>query len=166
MFIGHPTTKEFEAGEVRSQTSQGSHDQNPVFFYQPPAAEIKIWLQKAPIRLRSSTYLSFTTVSPEAIFSLCRNGLFEPGSLTVFSKDPGARWASLSIALRITTLSRDAMNECAHVWIAVALPMLFVGPDIVRVLAGSDKPPLIEKRDFTVDQSFYPFDAIRILDQH
>jgi hypothetical protein len=86
-------------------------------------------------------------------------------SLTVLSKDPGARWASLSIALRITTLLRDAMNECAHAWIAVALPMLFVGWDIVRVLAGSDKPPLIEKRDFTVHQSLYPFDAIHILEQ-
>jgi len=56
------------------------------------------------------------------------------------------------------------MNECAHGWITVALPMLFVGLDIVSVLAGSDEPPPTEERDFTVYQSLHPSDTIHILE--
>ena len=63
----------------------------------------------------------------------------------IHSKDPGARWAGLSIALRTATLSRDVMNECPHAWITVALPILFVRLDIIRVLAGSNEPPLVEE---------------------
>lgn len=31
------------------------------------------------------------------------------------------------------------MNECAHAWITVTLPMLFVGPDVFGIPAESNK---------------------------
>ena len=37
------------------------------------------------------------------------------------------------------------MNECAHAWLTVALPILFVRLDIIRVLPSSDEPPFIEE---------------------
>ena len=53
---------------------------------------------------------------------------------SIHSKDPGARWAGLSIALK-ATLSRDIMNEPAHAWITAALPMFFVSQNLVRAPA-------------------------------
>lgn len=88
-------------------------------------------------------------------------------SSLMHSKDPGARWAGMSIALRTAILSRDAMNECAHAWITVTLPMLFVGRSRDSgVLHNSYPPRLIEKRNITVHQSLHPFDTICLLDQH
>ena len=57
------------------------------------------------------------------------------------------------------------MKECAHTWIAVTLPLLFVRLDIVGVLADPDKPPRREERDFAMYQSLYRSDTIHILEQ-
>jgi hypothetical protein len=60
----------------------------------------------------------------------------------------------------------DAFEE-RHACGITAMPsMLLVGFDIVGVIAGDDEPSLVEERDFTVHQSFHPFDAIHILEQH
>ncbi|KAI9507018.1 rRNA processing/ribosome biogenesis-domain-containing protein [Russula earlei] len=41
----------------------------------------------------------------------------------IHSKDPGARWAGLSIACRTSTLSRELMLENARGWVSAALPL-------------------------------------------
>ena len=129
---------------------------------------LKTWLQ-----LHLATDASTVINLPFVLNSLTEEDFLSQGHVQkwtirinslVHSKDPGARWAGLSIALKTATLSRDVMNECAHAWITVALPMLFVGLDIVGVLTGSDEPPLIEERDFTVYQSLHPSHTIHILE--
>lgn len=62
-------------------------------------------------------------------------------------------------------LSRDVMNECAHAWIAVALPMLVVRVDIVGVLADAYEPSPVEERDFALHQGLRPFDTIHLLER-
>ena len=57
------------------------------------------------------------------------------------------------------------MNECAHAWIAVTLPMLVVGVDIVGVLADAYESSLVEERDFALHQGLHPFDTIHLLEQ-
>jgi rRNA processing/ribosome biogenesis len=44
----------------------------------------------------------------------------------IHSKDSGARWAGLSIALRTSVLAKSLMMECAQSWVGVVLPMLLV----------------------------------------
>lgn len=44
----------------------------------------------------------------------------------VVSKDFGARWAGLSIALQTAKCSRDLMMECAQPWVTATLPNLSV----------------------------------------
>jgi len=113
----------------------------PFFYHTMDSHRLKTWLQ-LHLATDASAAINlpfFSTVSPKSIFPLKdmpRNGLFE--SSLIHSKDPGARWAGLPIALRTATLSRDIMNECAHAWVTVALPILFVGLDTVGVLAGSE----------------------------
>ena len=130
---------------------------------------LKTWLQ-----LHLATDASAVTNLPFVLSSLTEENFLSQGHVQkwtirinslIHSKDPGARWAGLSIALRTATLSRDVMNECAHPWITVALPMLFVRSDAVGLLAVSDGPPLIENRDFTMHQSLHPSDTIHILKQ-
>lgn len=45
-------------------------------------------------------------------------------SSLLYSKDPGARWAGLSIAHKTSIYSKSIMIECAQTWLAVALPIL------------------------------------------
>lgn len=47
-------------------------------------------------------------------------------SSLIHSKDAGARWAGLCIALKTSTLYKSLMIECAQSWVGVALPMLSV----------------------------------------
>lgn len=44
----------------------------------------------------------------------------------ILSKDGGARWAGLSIALKTATLSQSLLLECAQTWVGAALPLLSV----------------------------------------
>ena len=116
----------------------------PFFFYhEMDNHRLKTWLQ-----LQLATDASAVINLPFVLNSLTEEDFLSQGhaqkwtiriSSLIHSKDPGARWAGLSIALKTATLSRDVMNECAHAWITVALPMLFVCLDIVSVLAGSDE---------------------------
>ena len=104
---------------------------------------LKTWLQ-----LHLATDDSAVTNLPFVLNSLTEEDFLSQGHVQkwiirinslIHSKDPGARWAGLSIALRTATLSRDTMNECAHAWITAALPMLFVSLDVVRVLTDPDE---------------------------
>ena len=103
---------------------------------------LKTWLQ-----LHLATDDSAVTNLPFVLNSLTEEDFLSQGHVQkwtirinslIHSKDPGARWAGLSIALRTATLSRDVMNECAQGWITAVLPMLLVSPGIIRVLAGPD----------------------------
>ena len=95
---------------------------------------LKTWLQ-----LHLATDASAVTNLPFLLNSLTETDFLSQGHVQrwtirinslIHSKDPGAKWAGLSIALKTATLSRDVMNECAHGWITVTLPMLFVrAPD-------------------------------------
>jgi len=91
---------------------------------------LKTWLQ-----LHLATDASAVINLPFVLNSLTEDDFLSQGHVQkwtirtnslIHSKDPGARWAGLSIALKTATLSRNVMNECAHGWITVALPMLFV----------------------------------------
>ena len=91
---------------------------------------LKTWLQ-----LHLATDASAVANLPFVLGSLTEEDFLSQGHVQkwtirtnslIHSKDPGAKWAGLSIALRTATLSRNVMNECAHGWITVALPMLFV----------------------------------------
>lgn len=44
----------------------------------------------------------------------------------IHSKDPGARWAGLTLALQTAMFSRELMMDNAQGWIGVALPLLSV----------------------------------------
>ena len=44
----------------------------------------------------------------------------------IHSKDPGARWAGLSVACRTSILSRELMLENARSWVSAALPLFSV----------------------------------------
>ena len=44
----------------------------------------------------------------------------------ILSKDGGARWAGLSIALKSAALSQNMMLECAQPWVGATLPLLSV----------------------------------------
>jgi|SRR5712671_2581122 len=44
----------------------------------------------------------------------------------IHSKDPGARWAGLSIACQSSILSRELMLENAKGWVSAALPLFSV----------------------------------------
>ena len=58
------------------------------------------------------------------------------------------------------------MNECAHAWITVMLPMIFVGLDIVGALADSNVLPLlIDDGDITVHRNLHPLNTIHFLEQ-
>lgn len=92
---------------------------------------MKTWLQ-----LHLATDVSAVTNLPFVLNSLAQEDFLSQGHVQkwtmritslLHSKDPGARWAGLSIALKTAALSRDVMNECAHGWITVTLPMLLVG---------------------------------------
>ncbi|KAH9045464.1 hypothetical protein EDB85DRAFT_2070270 [Lactarius pseudohatsudake] len=52
----------------------------------------------------------------------------------VHSKDPGARWAGLSIACRIALFSRALMLENARNWVGAALPLFSVRLPVTRLL--------------------------------
>ena len=45
----------------------------------------------------------------------------------IYSKDGGARWAGLCIALRTSVLSREIMLECAQSWVTASLSLVAVG---------------------------------------
>lgn len=47
-------------------------------------------------------------------------------SSLILSKDGGARWAGLCIALQTANVSRDLMVECAQIWTGAAIPLLTV----------------------------------------
>ena len=44
----------------------------------------------------------------------------------IHSKDPGARWAGLSVAYQTSILSRELMLENARSWVSAALPLFSV----------------------------------------
>ena len=44
----------------------------------------------------------------------------------IHSKDPGARWAGLSLACQIAAFSRELMLENARNWVGAALPLFSV----------------------------------------
>jgi hypothetical protein len=44
----------------------------------------------------------------------------------IHSKDPGARWAGLSIACQTSVLSRELMLENARGWVSATLPLFSV----------------------------------------
>ena len=50
----------------------------------------------------------------------------------IHSKDAGARWAGLSIALRTSVLSQTIMLECAESWVTAALTLLSVGSTLLE----------------------------------
>lgn len=92
---------------------------------------LKTWLQ-----LHLATDASAVVNLPFVLNSLTEEDFLSQGHVQkwtirinslIHSKDPGARWAGLSIALRTAILSRNVVNECAHGWITITLPMLFVG---------------------------------------
>lgn len=91
---------------------------------------LKTWLQ-----LHLANDASAVTNLPFVLRSLIEEDFLSQGHVQkwtirinslIHSKDPGARWAGLSIALKTAILSKDLMKECAHGWITVALPMLLV----------------------------------------
>jgi hypothetical protein len=47
-------------------------------------------------------------------------------SSLLYSREPFARWAGLSLALRTSELSKSIMIECAQTWITATLPLLSV----------------------------------------
>lgn len=49
-------------------------------------------------------------------------------SSLLHSKEPSARWAGLTLALRTAQLSKPLLLERAQGWVALALPMLSVRP--------------------------------------
>ncbi|KAF9646174.1 hypothetical protein BDM02DRAFT_3100296, partial [Thelephora ganbajun] len=90
---------------------------------------LRTWLQ-----LHLATDASAVTNLPFVLKSLTEDDFLSQAHVQkwtirinslIHSKDPGARWAGLSIALRTATLSRGIMNECAHGWITATLPTLF-----------------------------------------
>ena len=104
---------------------------------------LKTWLQ-----LHLATDNLAVTNLPFVLNSLTEDDCLSQGHVQkwtiritslIHSKDPGARWAGLSIALRTATLSRDVMNECAQAWITAVLPMLFVSLGVARVLVSPDE---------------------------
>ncbi|KAI0750951.1 rRNA processing/ribosome biogenesis-domain-containing protein [Daedaleopsis nitida] len=42
----------------------------------------------------------------------------------IHSKNPGAKWSGLCLALQTATFSRDIMLECAQSWVGAAMPLL------------------------------------------
>lgn len=44
----------------------------------------------------------------------------------ILSKDGGARWAGLCVALQTASLSKDLMIECAQTWVGATIPLLSV----------------------------------------
>ena len=130
---------------------------------------LKTWLQ-----LHLATDASTVTNLPFVLNSLTEDDFLSPGHVQkwtirinslIHSKEPGARWAGLSIALRTATLSRNVMNECAHGWITIALPMLTVRSLILLVFPPTLMDLLIEERDFAMHQSLHPFDTVHLLEQ-
>ena len=97
--------------------------------------QLKTWLL-----LDLATDNSVVTNLPLVLDNLVEGDLLSQGYVRkwpvrinslIYSKDPRARWAGLSIALRTATLSRDVtMNGCAQAWITAALPILFVSLDV------------------------------------
>ena len=92
--------------------------------------QLKTWLL-----LDLATDNSVVTNLPLVLDNLVEGDLLSQGYVRkwpvrinslIYSKDPRARWAGLSIALRAATLSRDTTNVCAQAWITAVLPMLFV----------------------------------------
>ena len=131
---------------------------------------LKTWLQ-----LHLATDASAVTNLPFVLNSLAEEDFLSQGHVQkwsirinslIHSKDPGARWAGLTIALRTAALSRNVMNECAHGWITVALPMLFVSSRALFIhIATLMTLPPIEIRDLVVYQSLHPFDTVHLLEQ-
>jgi len=106
---------------------------------------LKTWLQ-----LHLATDASTVINLPFVLNGLAEEDFLSQGhvqkwtiriSSLMHSKDPGARWAGLSIALRTATLSRDVMNECAHGWITTSLPMLFVSAQMPLCSSRRSRPP-------------------------
>ncbi|KAH8094810.1 rRNA processing/ribosome biogenesis-domain-containing protein [Cristinia sonorae] len=66
-----------------------------------------------------------TTLTAEALQSSehIQKWIARTSSL-MLSKDAGARWAGLCIALQTANLSRDLMVECAQTWVGAAIPLL------------------------------------------
>ena len=58
-------------------------------------------------------------------------------SSLLHSKEPSARWAGLTLALRTAQLSKPLMLERAQGWVALALPMLSVRSSLLRILCTS-----------------------------
>ena len=114
---------------------------SPFFYYAMDNHRLKTWLQLHPATDTSAVINLpfFSTVSPKSIFPQghAQKWTIRINSL-MHSKDPGARWAGLSIMLRMATLSGYIMNKCAHAWVTVALPILFMGLNTVDVLANSE----------------------------
>ena len=119
---------------------------------------LKTWLQ-----LHLATDASAVINLPFVLNSLTAEDFLSQGHVQkwtirinslLHSKDPGARWAGLSIALRTATLSRNVMNECAHGWITVTLPMLFVSFRTLSIsFADTHGISLAEKRNLSMHQS-------------
>lgn len=75
--------------------------------------------------------------------SVLSNEAFEPSShlakwtarinSLVHSKDVGARWAGLCIALRTSVLSRAIMLECAQSWVTATLSLLSVSVNTMNI---------------------------------
>jgi hypothetical protein len=113
-----------------SVRSIGSRSRFFFFLSEMDNHRLKTWLQ-----LHLATDSSAAINLPFVLNGLTEEDFLSSGHVQkwtirinslLHSKDPGARWAGLSIALRTATLSRNVMNECAHGWITVTLPMLFV----------------------------------------
>ena len=52
----------------------------------------------------------------------------------IHSKDPGARWAGLSLACQIAVFSRELVLENARNWVGAALPLFSVRPSIYTLV--------------------------------
>jgi len=105
---------------------------------------LKTWLQ-----LQLATDASAVINLPFVLNSLAEEDFLSQGHVQkwtirinslMHSKDPGARWAGLSIALRTAMLSKDVMNECAHGWITTSLPMLLVSAQILLCSSHCSQP--------------------------
>ena len=85
----------------------------------------------------------------------------------IHSKDPGARWAGLSIACQTSILSRELMLENARSWVSAALPLFSVRV-FLSMLSSHGSHPAKETRARADSQSCYtaPHSYLLCCNQH
>ena len=75
----------------------------------------------------------------------------------IHSKDPGARWAGLSIACQTSIISRELMLENARSWVGAALPLFSVRVSTIHTLFSWVSPRERNKNPCRLSKPPYDF---------